>query len=40
MANIIGARLGEENRTSMAAIMAKLTDQRNWYINWKGKIGF
>ena len=40
MANIIGARLGEDKRSSMAAVMAKLTDQRNWYINWKGKIGF
>ena len=39
MANIIGARLGEANRGSMAAIAAKLTDQRNWFLNWKGKIG-
>jgi len=40
MAEIIGARLGENNRSSMAAIVAKLTEQRNWYLNWKGKIGY
>jgi hypothetical protein len=40
MAEIIGARLGEANRSSMAAITAKLADQRNWFLNWKGKIGF
>lgn len=39
MANIIGARLGEANRGSMAAIAAKLTDQRNWFLHWRGKIG-
>jgi hypothetical protein len=39
MAKIIGARLGEANRSSMSAIMAKLADQRNWYLSWKGKIG-
>ena len=40
MAEIIGARLGEENRISMASIINKLADQRNWYLHWKGKIGY
>ena len=39
MAHIIGARFGKDNRASMAAIVAKLSDQRNWFLNWKGKIG-
>ena len=39
MAEIIGARLGEANRASMSAVINKLTDQRNWYLSWKGKIG-
>ena len=40
MAEIIGARLGAKNRSSMASIVGKLTEQRNWYLNWKGKIGY
>ena len=40
MGEIIGARLGEANRSSMSAIIDKLADQRNWYLNWKGKIGY
>ena len=40
MAKIIGARLGEANRGSMAAIAAKLANQHNWFLNWKGKIGY
>jgi len=40
MAEVIGARLGEANRSSMAGIIAKLADQRNWYLSWKGKIGY
>jgi len=40
MAEVIGARLGEENRISMASIINKLADQRNWYLHWKGKIGY
>ena len=39
MAEIIGGREGKSNRGSMAAIIAKLADQRNWYLSWKGKIG-
>ena len=39
MAEIIGGREGKNNRGSMAAIIAKLADQRNWYLSWKGKIG-
>ena len=39
MASIIGARQGDANRSSMAAIVSKLADQRNWYLSWKGKIG-
>ena len=39
MAQIIGARLGEANRSSMSAVVSKLADRRNWYLNWKGKIG-
>ena len=38
MGEIIGARLGEANRSSMSAIIDKLADQRNWYLNCKGKI--
>lgn len=40
MAQIIGARLGEADRGSMAAVANKLADQRNWYLRWKGKIGY
>ena len=40
MGEIIGARLGEEKRSSMTTIINKLADQRNWYLNWKGKIGY
>ena len=40
MANIIGARLGDANRSSMTSIINKLADQRNWYLQWRGKIGF
>ena len=40
MAKIIGARLGEDKRGSMAAVANKLTDQHNWYMRWKGKIGY
>ena len=39
MAEIISARYGEDNRASMAAIAARLADRRNWFLNWKGKIG-
>lgn len=39
MAKIIGARLGDANRASMSAITAKLANQRNWFLNWRGKIG-
>ena len=40
MANIIGAREGYVNRSAMEGIVSKLADQRNWYLNWRGKIGY
>ena len=40
MVKVIGARLGEDKRSSMSAIVSKLADQNNWYLNWKGKIGY
>lgn len=40
MIKVIGARLGEDKRRSMSAIVSKLADQNNWYLNWKGKIGY
>ena len=40
MQKIIGARKGEAGSAEMAAVAAKLADQRNWYLHWKGKIGY
>ena len=40
MGKYIGARLGEANRSAMADIVNKLADERNWYLNWKNKIGY
>jgi len=30
----------ETDRRSMTSIVSKLADQNNWYLNWKGKIGY
>lgn len=41
MAEHIYARRGEANRPEVQAeIRNSLTDQRNWYLRWKGKIGY
>lgn len=41
MAQHIYARRGEEKASDMQAeIKSSLTDQRNWYLRWKGKIGY
>ena len=41
MAKHIYARRGEENAAEVQAeIKSNLADQRNWYLNWKGKIGY
>ena len=40
MGQIIGARHGYADRTAMQAVISRLADQRNWYLTWKGKIGF
>lgn len=40
MGDVIGARLGKDNSASMAAIINKLAEQRNWYLHWRGKIGY
>ena len=41
MAEHIYARRGEANRPEVQAeIKNSLTDQRNWYLRWKGKIGY
>jgi hypothetical protein len=40
MAKYVYARRGEENRDAMRGEIKKdLTDQRNWYMQWNGKIG-
>ena len=41
MADHIYARRGKNGRTSVQDdIKANLTDQRNWYLHWNGKIGY
>jgi len=41
LANKIYARRGEENTAEVqSSIKANLSDQRNWYLNWNGKIGY
>jgi len=41
MAKHIYARRGQDKSGEMQAeIKANLADQRNWYLNWKGKIGY
>ena len=40
MAKYIYARRGEENSDAMRSeILKDLTDKRNWFLNWNGKIG-
>ncbi len=41
MQDHVFARRGSEGRASVQAdIKADLTDQRNWYLHWNGKIGY
>jgi len=41
MANYVYARRGESNRSAMRSEIKKdIEDQRNWFLNWNGKIGF
>ena len=40
LANKVYARRGKDNSETMRGVIKKdLTDQRNWYLQWKGQIG-
>jgi len=40
MQQLIYGRKGEANRSSMSSEIKKsLTDRKNWFLNWKGKVG-
>lgn len=40
LASFISARRGDSRRSEMEAIRQKLLNQSNWYLQWKGKIGY
>ena len=40
MAAIIGKRMGKDDSAAMTPVVSRLQDQRNWYLSWKGKIGY
>ena len=41
LAKAVYARRGEEKSSEVQAeVKANLADQRNWYLRWKGKIGY
>ena len=41
MAKAVYARRGEEKSSEVQAeVKANLADQHNWYLRWKGKIGY
>jgi hypothetical protein len=41
MQQLVFGRKGEANRDMMSTeIKRPLTDERNWFLTWKGKVGF